>query len=133
MWRHLENLPQFMRHVVCVTQQDEKISHWEACSPDGERIQWDARIIEEKPDELIAWESLPEADLKSAGSVRVSPGPDGGTVLKLALKYAPAGGPMKKLFARIFTKAVEKPIEEDLLRFKQLAEAGGTPRPSEPR
>lgn len=126
-WRNLENLPRFMEHVVSVTQKDDKVSHWEACSPDGERVQWDARIIEEKPDELIAWESLPDSEIKTAGSFRVGPAPEGqGTVVKVALKYS-AGGTIKKAFAKVFSGAIDKRIAQDLMNFKTLMETGEVP------
>ena len=38
-----------------------------------EQLEWDAEFINEKPGELIAWQSLSGADVQSAGSVHFSP------------------------------------------------------------
>lgn len=127
-WRSLENLPRFMEHLVSVTSTSEVDSHWVAQTPKGERIEWDARLIEDKPDELIAWESLPGSDIDSAGSVRFSRAPGNrGTVVKVALKYAPARGRISRLFAKFYTTNARREIARDLFHFKSLVETGEIP------
>jgi polyketide cyclase/dehydrase/lipid transport protein len=54
-WRHFENLPRFMRHLESVTAFNNTRSHWVAKTPDDTKIEWDADLIEERPNELIAW------------------------------------------------------------------------------
>src|SRR2546423_15606848 len=74
-WRQLENLPRFMRHLISVEPRDERRSHWVAQGPAGRKVEWDAEIINEIPNELIAWKSLPGSDVDSAGSVRFKDAP----------------------------------------------------------
>jgi uncharacterized membrane protein len=66
-WKDFEKLPQFMTHLTNVTKLDERRSHWVAKAPAGAKAEWDAEIIEDKPNELIAWRSLPGADVEHAG------------------------------------------------------------------
>ena len=69
-WRNFENLPRFMQHVRTVQKLDEKKSHWVVDAPAGRTVHWDAEIISDEPDRLIAWRSLGGADVDNAGSVR---------------------------------------------------------------
>jgi len=79
-WRNFENLPRFMQHLGSVTCADGKRSHWTAVGPANYRVEWDAEIINDEPDRLIAWRSLGNADIDNAGSVRFLPAPgDRGT------------------------------------------------------
>src|SRR3982750_4347220 len=72
-WRNFENLPRFMDHLEAVTVLDENRSHWVAKAPAGTKAEWDATIHNEIENELIAWRSLPNADVNNAGSVHFDP------------------------------------------------------------
>ena len=124
-WRNFENLPQFMNHLHSVRVEDEKRSHWVAKGPAGTEVEWDAEIIEEKPNELIAWRSLPGATVENAGSVRFEPATGGrGTIVRVKLQYRPPGGALGATIAKLFGEDPAKQIAVDLLRFKQLLETG---------
>ena len=70
-WRRFSDLPRFMDHLVSVTcSRDLRFSHWVAKAPGGRTVEWDARVINDIPDELIAWRTIGKADVVSAGSVR---------------------------------------------------------------
>src|SRR5262245_40561961 len=118
-WRQLENLPRFMQHIESVTQTSPELSHWVVKSDKGKTLQWDAQIIEEKPGTMIAWESLPGADVANAGSVWFTPAPDGrGTVVKVELKYAPPGGKVGLAIAKFLGEDADEQIAFDLDRLK---------------
>jgi uncharacterized membrane protein len=124
-WRDFENLPRFMKDLERVTVLDNNRSHWVAKGPGGKNVEWDAEIYNEKEGELIAWRSMPDADITNAGSVHFEPAPDGrGTVLKVVLNYNPPGGKAAALFAKLFGSEPGQLVEENLKRFKQLMEAG---------
>src|SRR5258708_4247140 len=53
-WRNLENLPRFMHHIRAIKTQGNR-SHWVVGAPLGAKVEWDAEIINEKNNELIAW------------------------------------------------------------------------------
>ncbi len=124
-WRHLENLPRFMRHLKNIKTLDHLHSRWQARSPLGLGLSWDAEVITENEPEVIAWRSLPGAAVETAGSVHFNYEPKGhGTEVRLVLKYDPPGGSWGASLARLFGVDPEREIEEDLHRFKRLAEAG---------
>jgi uncharacterized membrane protein len=127
-WRDFENLPRFMRHLESVTCDSPQRSHWVARAPAGRRVAWDAEIVEERPNELIAWRSLDDADVRNAGTVEFAQGPVGrGTTIRVSLSYAPPGGKLAAVVAKLFGEEPGQQIQDDLRRLKQLMEAGEVP------
>jgi uncharacterized membrane protein len=127
-WRDFENLPRFMRHLESVTCDGPQRSHWVARPPGGRRVAWDAEIVDERPNELIAWRSLDDADVRNAGSVTFEPGQGGrGTTIRVSLSYAPPGGKLAAVIAKLFGEEPGQQIHDDLRRLKQLLEAGEVP------
>lgn len=123
-WRNFENLPHFMEHLEEVRVLDEKRSHWRVKAPAGTDVQWDAEIINEHPNEMIAWRSLEGADVDHAGTVRFQHVP-GGTEVRVTLEYNPPAGSVGAAFARLFREEPGQQLEDDLLRFKHLVETAG--------
>jgi uncharacterized membrane protein len=122
-WRRLENLPTFMRHLVSVRQTGELTSHWVARGPAGTRMAWDAEIINEVENELLAWTSLPGADVENAGSVHFTSANNGTlTVVHVELKYNPPAGTLGAAVARLFGEDPARQIAQDLRDFKRIAE-----------
>lgn len=130
-WRRLEHLPQFMTHLTRVTESADGTSHWEAEGPAGLAVHWDAELINDVEDKLIAWQSLPGSDIVTAGSVNFDTVRDGrSTQVTVRLQYAPPAGKAGALVASLFGREPSQTIREDLRRFKQLLEAGEAPRAS---
>jgi uncharacterized membrane protein len=124
-WRKLENLPRFMKHLESVSQVNNKRSHWIAKAPAGMTVEWYADIVDEKENELISWRSLYNVDVHNEGTVLFTPAPAGrGTEVRVSLKYNPPFGIVGSAFAKLFGEEPSQQIEEDLRRFKQIAEAG---------
>jgi len=131
-WCDFKNLPRFMPHVKRVDVLDERRSHWVVEAPGGRAVEWDAEIINEHPNELIAWESLPGSEVESAGSVRFHPTPDGrGTELRITMQYNPTGGLLGLIATRLSGGySPEAQVEEALTRLKQLMEPAELPAPA---
>ncbi len=127
-WRQFHNLPRFMKHLVSVNTLDERRSHWIARGPQDRRVEWDAEIINEVPNELIAWKSLPGSDVDSAGSVRFKDAPgERGTEIRVEMQYNPPAGIIGANVARLFGREPEQEIQADLNRLKQYLETGEIP------
>jgi uncharacterized membrane protein len=128
-WRNLENLAEFMEHVesVHVSGPGGK-SHWVAKGPGGRRIEWDAAIINEIPNELIGWRSLEGSEVANAGSVHFADAAGGrGTEVRVALQYNPPGGTVGAFVAKLFGEEPSSQIHKDLKRLKTRLEAGVVP------
>lgn len=127
-WRDLENLPRFMAHLADVDTTTDGKSHWIARGPLGLKVEWDAEIVTDKPNEVISWRSLDGSDVDTAGSVHFRELPHGrGTEVRVELKYDPPGGKVGTFLAKLFGKAPDQEIRADLRRFKELLEAGEIP------
>ncbi|HKV84142.1 MAG TPA: SRPBCC family protein [Ktedonobacterales bacterium] len=127
-WRDFARLPTFMRHLDAVTTTDGAHSHWVARAPLGRTVEWDAQITEDRPNELIAWESLPGTLVPNQGEVRFSAAPGGrGTELTVRMTYQPPLGAAGAAVARILLEEPTLQVREDLRRLKAILETGETP------
>lgn len=125
-WRDLRNLPRFMVHLASVEPIDEHRSHWKAIGPGRIEVEWDAEIVEERFGELIAWRSLPGADVDNSGVVRFVPAPGGrGTEIHVQLSYAAPGGGVGRAIAKLLGREPGQQARGDLRRLKQVLETGG--------
>ena len=135
-WRNLENLPRFMSQLISVQQLVVKRSRWTMGSLAGTRFEWDAEIINEIPDELLAWRSLEGADLDHAGSVLFEKAARGGAKVTVILEYRAPAGRIGAEIATLFGANPAQLIDKNLQRLKELMEtnkvsaAAGEPQPS---
>ncbi|MES3033527.1 MAG: SRPBCC family protein [Gemmatimonadota bacterium] len=127
-WRDFANLPSFMRQLESVVSLDGTRSHWVTRAPGGSRIAWDTEIVADVPGTLIAWHSLPDAAVHSAGTVRFAPTASGrDTIVHLSVEYSPTIGSLGEVVARLFRVEPSQQVEADLEAFKALMD-GGTDR-----
>jgi len=127
-WRNLENLPEFMDNLESVRVLDDRHSHWIAKGPGGQRVEWDAEIVNEHPGEMISWQTLPGADVQSAGTVRFAPAENGqSTVVRVVLEYHAPAGALGRQVARLFGKDPALQLELSLVRLKELLESRPVP------
>jgi uncharacterized membrane protein len=124
-WRDIASLPTFMDHLRSVEVTGERTSHWVANAPAGRTVEWDAEIVEDRPGELIAWRSSDTATVRSSGTVRFTPAPGNrGTEVTVEMEYAPPGGAIGAVVAKLFGEEPVQQLKDDLRRFKQVAETG---------
>jgi uncharacterized membrane protein len=119
-WTQFEEFPQFMAGVEEVRQQGDKFTHWRA-NIGGKTEEWDAEIIEQTPDQRVAWRSTTGSH--NAGTVSFLPQGVNQTQVTLRLEYEPEGvienvGDALGL--------VERRVTGDLERFKEFIETRGS-------
>ena len=126
-WRNFENLPHFMDHLESVQVKDSTHSHWKAKAPAGQSVEWDAVIISDIANEVIAWKST-NAEIANAGSVRFRTAPGGrGTEVTVNLEYDPPAGKAGMLVAKMFGEEPTQQVQDALRHFKEVMEAGEVP------
>src|ERR1700749_2145822 len=124
-WRNFENLATFMSNILKVTVTDATHSHGVVAAPAGRTVEWDSAITADEPGRLIAWHSLPEAQVRNSGRVEFKDSPDRrGTVGTVTMVYDPPAGTIGTLLAKLFHKEPKVQARRDLRRFKQLMETG---------
>jgi carbon monoxide dehydrogenase subunit G len=118
-WTQFEEFPQFMSGVQEVRQVSDSLTHWVAQIA-GVRREWDAAILEQVPDQKVAWAATTGAT--NAGAVHFQPLGAARTLVRLSLEYEPEG-----LVEKVgdFLNVVEKQAEGDLERFKSFIESRG--------
>jgi uncharacterized membrane protein len=127
-WRDFRNLPRVMRHLEAVEVLDERRSRWVAKAPLGGRVSWEAEVVDDRPNERIAWRSLPDAEIPNSGEVTFREGPVGrGTEVVVRLRYEPPAGALGKTVAKIAFEEPDQQVREDLRRFKAVMETGEAP------
>ncbi len=118
-WTQFEEFPRFMEGVVEVHQLDERSLHWVA-EVAGKREEWQAEIVQQIPDQQIAWRHARGA--VNSGVVTFTPLEGDRTRVTLALEYEPQGFVEKIGDALGF---VSRRVEGDLERFKKFIEERG--------
>ena len=115
-WTQFEEFPRFMKGVKKVTQLDDQRLHWEA-EIGGKQKEWDARITDQIPDHLIAWQS--EGGEYTSGAVEFAAAGPNRTCIDLQLVYDPEGFVES---AGDTLGLVSSKVENDLERFKEFIE-----------
>lgn len=125
-WRNLENLPTFMQHVQSVKEVDGKRSHWVVRVIPNMELEWDAEITVDRPDEMIGWETVPEAMLQNRGYVKFIP-TERGTEVSVSIEYDPPGAALGRFAGGSLKFIAEQQIKEEVRNFKRLMETGELP------
>ena len=124
-WRDVENLPRFMYHLQSVRSMGSGRSHWVTSAPGGASVEWDAEIVVDHPNELIAWRSVEGSEVDNAGTVRFERRPGGrGTIVRVELEYRPPGGIAGAAIASLFNQSPQQQLYDGLRRLKQVLETG---------
>jgi uncharacterized membrane protein len=130
IWRNLGNLPVFMDHLLSVHEIDDERSIWVAKAPAGMVIKWDAQIINDQENELIAWQTLEGSGVDHAGSVRFEDAGPGKTTITVIFRYDPPADALGIWLAKALGNNPQSQLERDLGRFKSIMEIGGKPKGS---
>lgn len=115
MWTDWENFPSFMKHVESVQRLDDKKLHWKAQIGPFVK-EWDAEIQGLSPNRSVTWRSTSGAD--NAGAVTLAQRGNI-TEMHIVISYDPN---WFEALGDAITKTLSRDVEEDLERFKRLAE-----------
>jgi|ERR1043165_4226345 uncharacterized membrane protein len=118
-WTQFEDFPNFMEGVRSVRQIDDRRLHWVA-EIAGKTKEWDAEIIEQIPDQRIAWRST--SGNRTSGIVTFEPIGAARTRINLKLNYEPEGVTEK---VGDTLGLVSRRVEGDLQRFKDFIQTRG--------
>lgn len=123
-WRDLRNLPTVMPHLKSVEVLDGNRSRWSARGRRGGVIVWDSELIDDRPNERLAWRSLEQSRVYNAGSVQFAPIAGArGTRVSVELLYDPPPGTLGASLAKLVGKDPGNEIRADLDAFKRLMES----------
>ena len=120
-WTQFEEFPQFMDGVQSVDQLDDTRLEWVA-EIRGESRRWTAEIVEQKPDEKIAWRTV-DGEVRNDGVVTFEPIGDAQTRVNVEMDVE--GESSAENIAGDLMGIVKQQVHGDLERFKELIESRG--------
>lgn len=128
-WRDLPNLARFMHHIKSVEQLDRGRSRWHAEIPGlGVDLCWDAQLVDERPDDLLVWQSVAGSEIHNQGYVSFTEGPaDGETTVHVEIQYQVPGGQMARRAVEFIDGLTDDFVQRDLERFRAVIEEAGKP------
>jgi uncharacterized membrane protein len=127
-WRNFQGFPKLMDYVTSVEDTGQNRTHWKASLSSALNFEWDTEIVEDRPNEAIAWRSVEGAAMENSGSVHFKPAPaDRGVEVTLDLEVNPPGGVLGDAVATLAGAGPESLAYKALYRFKNLIETGEIP------
>jgi uncharacterized membrane protein len=121
-WRNFENFPRFMENVeeVRLLDTDGRRSHWKLAGPVGTSVEYDAEVTQDEPGRAIAWNTT-GGEMTTTGNVTFTE-QDDNTLVHVIMQWAQTpGGPIGEAASHMLQNP-DKMLEEDLQRFKDIAE-----------
>jgi len=120
-WTQFEDFPQFMEGIQSVHQLDDTHLRWVA-EIRGESREWTAEIVEQRPDEKIAWRTV-DGEIRNDGVITFAPVGDEQT--RVSVEMDVEGESSAENMAGDLLGVVKQQVHSDLERFKQLIESRG--------
>jgi uncharacterized membrane protein len=119
-----ENFPRFMSHVREVRDTGNNGSHWVVDGPAGVPVEWDAVVTDLRPNEILAWTSVPGSVVESSGVIRFAQNADGTTLVDVKMTYAPPAGAIGHAASKLLGVDPKHQMDDDLARAKTYLETG---------
>lgn len=120
-WTQFETFPEFLGGVEEVTQLDDTLTHWVA-KIGGVRREFDAEILEQQPDRVVAWSSVGEVFHR--GRVRFTPEGANRTKVDAEIEWQPEDF-VEKVGAALQLDDLQ--VQRDLKKFKEFIEERNAP------
>ncbi|MEZ4282336.1 MAG: SRPBCC family protein [Myxococcota bacterium] len=118
-WTQFEQFPRFMEGVRDVHQESERRLHWKA-EIGGRAVEWDSEIVEQVPDQRIAWRDL--GDRKGGGVVTFHHLSSNSCKVMVQIAYEPQNSLQQVGDA---LGLVRRRVRADLDRFRDFIEKRG--------
>jgi len=124
-WRTPQRLADFIVGAEPITVMDERRTRWAVRIPGLGWKTWASEIVEDRPDEVIAWRTIGETDLPHEWTVRFGPAHDPlATIVTVEIRSHVAGGQVTDALARLTGRSLEDHAATTLRNFKSLMETG---------
>ncbi|WP_406301305.1 SRPBCC family protein [Streptomyces sp. NBC_00885] len=119
-WTQFEEFPRFMEGVEEVRQLDDLHNHW-TTEIGGVRREFDTEIVDQLPDERIAWRTM-SGDTKQKGMVRFQSLDETHTRVELVMDVESTGVAEK---GADMLGMIDRRVKGDMRRFKEYIEQRG--------
>jgi uncharacterized membrane protein len=122
-YRDFQNLPRFVGDVMAIEQISPTASRWTIQGPLGIRAHWTIKVTEERPNELIRYETVASPGLRTYWEIHFAAGSQAGETEVREVMKAPLGTLGRAALALIGKFPAEE-VSANLYRLKELMETG---------
>ncbi len=124
-WRDFSNLSTFMESIEGVRSTPAGTEVWTLAGPGDRTVELETRIVEDVPNERVAWESVEGASVETRGEVTFRDAPAGrGTEISADIHWKPPGGELGRLVMKAMQLEPSVQTRRELKRLKMLLETG---------
>ena len=122
-YRNFKNLPSFLGDVMAIDETGPATSRWTIKGPLGIQAHWTIRVTEERPNELIRYETVSSSALKTYWEIYFAPGSAAGETEVRAVMKAPLGR-LGRVALALIGKFPAEEQSSNLRRLKEVLETG---------
>lgn len=123
-YRDFKNLPNFLGDVMAIEQIGQATSRWTVQGPLGIRASWTIKVTEERANELIRYETVTPATLRTYWEIHFIPGAGAGETDVREVMKTPLGRLGRAALA-LMGKFPAEEVSSNLRRLKEVMETGG--------
>lgn len=125
--RDFSNHALFMKGVRKVKSKTDRIAQWTADTDAGSR-EWETAVVEERPNQLVAWKTAEDGDFKYTGAFALVPATGGrGTIVAFKLATEKPLSKISDSLSKFILKDMDSQSYTCLRRLKALLETGEIP------
>ena len=122
-YRDFRNLPSFLGDVMAIEPMSPTTSRWTIQGPLGIALNWTVKVTEERPNELIRYETVTSPGLRTQWEIYFAPGRDAGETEVREVMKAPLGRLGRAALA-LMGKFPAEEVTSNLRRLKEVLETG---------
>jgi uncharacterized membrane protein len=122
-YRDFRNLPSFLGDVIEVEPIDQATYRWTIQGPLGVRAHWTIRITESRTNQLIRYETVGAAGLRTCWEITFRPGAGAGETNVREVMREPLGN-LGNVILGLIGKFPAQEVASNLHRLKQVLETG---------
>ncbi|MEV4823740.1 SRPBCC family protein [Micromonospora sp. NPDC049274] len=122
-YRDFTNMPRFLGDVMTVEETGPGTSRWTIQGPVGIHVKWTIRVVEERANELIRYETVALTGLSTRWEVSFRPGPVAGQTEVREVMETPFGR-LGRAGLALIGKSPSGEVRSNLQRLKELLEEG---------
>lgn len=124
LWKDVENLPIFLKHLKSVEVLDEKTSRWAINTPgDIANVQWVSVLVKDVPNQHLGWQSVSSSGIENAMTVKFIDAGMYGTELQFMISYRAPAGLLGEGLGRLVNPFLQKMVNKDIQNMKLNLEA----------
>ncbi|HEX8559219.1 MAG TPA: SRPBCC family protein [Pyrinomonadaceae bacterium] len=121
LFADFEAAPRWVGGVRGVRRVGRRTFLWVAETALGLDVEWEAEVVVFAPDRRVVWRSV-GGDVRADCEAVFSVTPEGTTLVRVVRGFETPGGRSGRDVARFFGRRPGEQLEEDLARFRRLAE-----------